>query len=241
MTRKLLTLAQGIEDALREAGTEERAVNEKRYLKSELEHLGTPVPVIRRTTKAALRGAGLELEAALELVDVLWTKPIHERRVAAVEVLVLRTGELVPGHLPLAERLIRESKTWALVDALAVKVAGTMAERFALGRTLDRWARDEDFWIRRSAILALLLPLRRGEGDFERFSRYADAMLDEREFFIRKAIGWVLREVSKKHPGRVHDWLAGRTDRVSGVTVREAVRYLPDARREALMTAYRNR
>jgi len=56
---------------------------------------------------------------------------------------------------------------------------------------LDRWAADEDFWVRRAALLSLLRPLRRGEGDFGRCARYADMMLAEREFFIRKAIGWV--------------------------------------------------
>ena len=80
-------------------------------------------------------------------------------------------------------------------------MAGALVERFPeLGSALDRWAKDADFWVRRSAILALLDPLRRGEGDFDRFSRYADAMLCEKEFFIRKAIGWTLREVSKRRP-----------------------------------------
>ena len=67
----------------------------------------------------------------------------------------------------------------------------------ALERTLDRWSRDEDFWIRRSAMLALLLPLRDGGGDWARFAGYADRLLEEKEFFIRKAICWVLRETSK--------------------------------------------
>jgi 3-methyladenine DNA glycosylase AlkD len=106
-------------------------------------------------------------------------------------------------------------------------VAGSLVERSpTLGRKLDRWARDPDFWIRRSAMLALLMPLRRGGGDFERFSRYADAMLDEREFFIRKAIGWVLRDTSKRRPAMVSEWLAPRMHRASGVTLREALKYL---------------
>jgi len=62
---------------------------------------------------------------------------------------------------------------------------------------LDRCC-DDDFWLRRSAMLGLLRPLRAGGGDFERFARYADAMLEEKEFFVRKAIGWVLREVAKR-------------------------------------------
>ena len=99
------------------------------------------------------------------------------------------------------EDLIRQSKTWAYVDPLSIYLTGSLVERFPeLVSTLDRWSTDDDFWVRRSAMLALLIPLRQGEGDFDRFGQYADGMLEEKEFFIRKAIGWVLREVSKKRP-----------------------------------------
>jgi 3-methyladenine DNA glycosylase AlkD len=96
------------------------------------------------------------------------------------------------------ERLIRESKTWAFVDELAIVIVGPLVERSPeLRRVIDRWAVDDDFWLRRSAMLALLRTLRRGDGDFTRFARNAEAMLHEREFFIRKSIGWVLREAVK--------------------------------------------
>jgi 3-methyladenine DNA glycosylase AlkD len=79
-----------------------------------------------------------------------------------------------------------------LVDPLAASVVGRLAERCPqLGVVLDRWVTDDDFWIRRSALLALLGGLRRGEGDFVRFARYADSMLANKQFFGRKAIGWV--------------------------------------------------
>lgn len=233
----LRRLAGKIEDELRVAGDEERAVQEKRYLKSELTHFGTRLPVIRKVAK---RGAKeLDLDEAVELVRVLWSKRAHELRAAAVEVLVAKAGELRSSDLGYVEELIRESKTWAFVDNLAVKITGSLVERFPrLHRTLDRWSRDEDFWVRRSALLAHLKPLGRGEGDFERFARYADAMLEEKEFFIRKAIGWVLREAGKKRPELVSEWLLPRASRASGVTMREAVRYLPKRQAEALMAAY---
>jgi 3-methyladenine DNA glycosylase AlkD len=75
--------------------------------------------------------------------------------------------------------------------------------------------------------LTLLKPLREGGGDWNRFARYADAMVDEREFFIRKAIGWVLRDVARTRPELVYDWLLPRATRASGVTVREALKRLP--------------
>lgn len=121
-------------------------------------------------------------------------------------------------------------------------MAAPLVERHpTLAPTLDRWADDGDFWVRRTAMLALLPALRRGGGDFDRFARYADAMLEEREFFIRKAIGWVLREVGKRRPALVAEWLEPRVHRVSGVTFREAVKYLPPADRERLTAARRDR
>ncbi|MDQ3612610.1 MAG: DNA alkylation repair protein [Actinomycetota bacterium] len=64
-------------------------------------------------------------------------------------------------------------------------------------------------------------------------------MLDEREFFVRKAIGWVLRETSKQRPDKVYSWLLPRAHRASGVTLREAVRYLSPEQRDALLAARR--
>ncbi len=75
----------------------------------------------------------------------------------------------------------------------------------------------------------------------DRFLGSADAMLDGREFFVRQAIGWVLREEGKRRPDEVVAWLRPRTHRASGVTVREAVEYVSADDREALMGAYRNR
>lgn len=176
----------------------------------------------------------------LDVVRSLWVEPVFEARAISVELLDAYAPVLRASDAQLVERLIRESKTWALVDPLAVNVAGSMVERFEeLGATLDEWAIDEDFWIRRASMLALLKPLRRGDGDFARFGRYADAMLEEKEFFIRKAIGWILRETSKKRPELVYEWLLPRAARASGVTMREALRYLPARQRARVEEARR--
>ncbi len=209
-----------------------RAEAEKRYLKSSLRFLGVSLPDLRRTTRAWLRAnPGLVREDLVRLVIDLWRRPVHEARALAVLLLEARETILAPADLDLLEDLLRRSGTWAYVDAVAVHVAGPLVERHPrLAPLLDRWASDEDFWLRRSAMLALLLPLRRGDGDWKRFVRYADSMLDEREFFIRKAIGWVLREHGKIRPDRVAAFLEPRLARVSGVTLREAVKYLPGGR-----------
>lgn len=129
------------------------------------------------------------------------------------------------------------SHTWALVDPLSVDLLGHLliAHPDAAAR-LDPWARDRDFWVRRAALLSQLRPLKAG-ADFDRFGGWADAMLEEREFFIRKAIGWVLREAGKTRGSEVYDWLLPRAPRASGVTVREAVKHLDADQREAILAA----
>ncbi len=234
-------LANRIEAELRALGSPERAAQEKRYLKSELEHLGATVPATRKVVATILRAhPKFGREDVIALTRALWKKPIHERRAAAVEVLELRKSLLRPEDIGLVETLLRQARGWALVDNLAVSVAGHLAERFPreLAPHLDRWAGDGDFWLRRSALLALLLPLRRGDGDFLRFCRYADGMLAEKEFFIRKAIGWVLRESSKKSPRRVVEWLLPRAARASGLTVREACKHLPARDKQRILKAH---
>lgn len=239
-TSRTAAFAREIEDALRAAATPERAAQEKRYLKSELVHLGASVPAIRRVVRDATRAhPDLDRRAVLALADALWARGVHECRMAAVELLEASSERLVAADLEgVVERFLREARTWALVDGLAASVAGALIERFpALGATMDRWAADDDFWLRRSALLAELVPLREGRGDFDRFGRHADAMLDETEFFVRKAIGWVLRDASRRDPARVAAWLRPRAARASGVTLREATKWLPAKEREAIAAA----
>jgi len=232
-------LADEIDRQLRSRGTPERAAKEKAYLKSELQHYGTTVPDVRSVTKSLVRAQGpLAHDELIAVVVELWEIPVHERRMAVVELLAQHVSVLRSRDISLLERLLRESRTWAFVDVLAGSIVGPLFDRDPkLGSVLDRWAADDDFWIRRSALLALLGGLRRGNGDFDRFSRYADAMLEEKEFFVRKAIGWVLRETGKKRPDLVYEWVLPRAARASGVTLREAVKPLTEAQRASVLAA----
>jgi 3-methyladenine DNA glycosylase AlkD len=236
--------AGALAGTLRSLGTAERAAQEQRYLKSDLEFFGVTVPVMRRAVKAAARehlagtgrrGVRLDRDTAVAWALALWREPVFERRSAAVEVLRLGADSLTAGDLGVIEELLRSSRTWALVDPLSVDIAGAVALRDqASWPAVDQWAADADFWVRRSAVLALLPGVRAGRPDLARFTRYADAMLAEKEFFIRKALGWVLREISRADPSWVTAWTGARLATVSGVTFREAIRHLPGPDRQRL-------
>jgi 3-methyladenine DNA glycosylase AlkD len=234
----VVATAAEIERATRAAGTQRRAIGEKAYLKSDLEHCGTAVGDIRRIARSAVSAhRDLTHDELIQLVGVLWSRPVHDCRMVAIMLLQFRPDLLGPEDLDMVEAMIRGSRTWAYVDDLAGHVAADLVSRYpdALCR-LDAWAVDPNFWIRRSALLALIDPLKHG-APFDRFARYADPMLEEKEFFIRKAIGWVLRETSKQRRDEVYAWLLPRAARASGVTIREAVKYLSPAERTAVLDA----
>ena len=133
-------LADQINTALRARDAPGRAEHEKAYLKSKLIHCGTSVTAIRSVAKAvAAQHPGLGHDDLVMLVDALWAAPVHERRMAAVELLRIYHDRLHGEDMVLLERLLRGSRTWALVDPLAASVAGRLAERHPeAGTVLDR-------------------------------------------------------------------------------------------------------
>lgn len=223
-----------------------RAEGERRYLKSEIDHFGVPVPVVRQIVMAVRKDhPALTRHQVVDLARRLWREPVHECRLAAAFLLRAYVDRLQPADVDLLEELIRDAGTWALVDVLAGEVGG----RLLLGHPVvasayRRWGADEDMWVRRAGILGFLVPLRDSKNHDRYFgvlTEIADKVLEDRRFFVRKAIGWVLRETGKRQPDDVFGWLAPRLSRVSGVTLREAVRYLAPDQRDELMTAYRSR
>jgi 3-methyladenine DNA glycosylase AlkD len=213
----------------------ERAQQEKRYLKSDLEFIGVGMPALRKTAKAFVRAhPELDHDRLLQLTHALWQHEVHELRALAVGILELKVQQLSAADLPALIALVRASKTWALVDWLATKVIGPLSDTPKAHKHIDAWARDPDFWVRRSALLCHHDSLLQGEGDFEHFARLAVPMLGEREFFIRKAIGWVLRSTAKRTPARTYAFVAEHARELSGLSFREAVRALSPAQQKKL-------
>jgi 3-methyladenine DNA glycosylase AlkD/TfoX/Sxy family transcriptional regulator of competence genes len=221
---------------LEAAGDPARAAQEKRYLKSELRFLGTGLPAIRRTAKAFVRAhPEMDRDAVLSLAWRLWQADLHELRAVSIAVLELRSVELQTADLPVLIELVRASKTWAYVDWLATKVIGPVIQRNPAARkSLGVWATDDDFWVRRTALLAWHDELLAGRGDFAQFARLARPMLGESEFFIRKAIGWVLRSTARRTPERTYEFVAQHGAEMSGLTFREATRNLSAAAQRKL-------
>ncbi|WP_316525678.1 DNA alkylation repair protein [Kitasatospora brasiliensis] len=239
-------LADQLRASLEDSAVPGRAEGEKAYLKSGLEHIGVPLPAMRTVVRTFLRHhPGLDRDTLLELTEELWAPPVHESRSCAALLLESRADLLERQDTDYLEQLLRECETWAHVDLIAPKGAGALLLR--LPETAEdflRWSRDEHQWVRRGGILSYLLALRdRGEFPhyFPDFSDLADPLLTDSRFFVRKALGWALREGAKHHPEEIADWLRERLPRVSGLTLREAIRPIDDETCRDLMRAHAER
>jgi 3-methyladenine DNA glycosylase AlkD len=209
-------------------GTKQRAEGSKAYMKSALRFHGVDAKQMRGECVAYCKQRPRTRDEIAADVRALFATDGFDLRSVAIAILERNQKLFDATHLPWLITLARTGACWAHVDYIVTQVIGPILEREkSIAPWLREWARDPDFWIRRVTLLGQLRPLRQGAGEFALFAELAAPMLEEREFFIRKAIGWVLREVSKKRPALVRDFLVEHGPACSGVTWREATKYLP--------------
>lgn len=211
-----------------------RAKQMQAYMKSAMPFHGVPVPRAREIVRELTDGRSFGDREALEaVVRALWHgAKFREERYAALELLsrpAARKLEAVES-LPLYEELIHTGAWWDLVDELAAHRVGAVLKLApkTVQATLRRWSRGEDLWLRRAAIIAQLK--HRDATDVEFLFEMIEPAVGEKEFFLRKAIGWALRDLSRWKPDDVERWLAKHEGRAAGLTVREAKKGLARAR-----------
>ena len=225
-------------EQLKGLASPDRAAQEKRYLKSPFRFYGVPVPQTRAIARQFRRdNRHTSREALWDLCWALWQSGYHEERALAMLLLAQYRTLLDYSDMASLERMLRESVNWDQVDEISIHLVGLILEKDHRAlRYLEKWSGDANFWMRRAALLSQILLFRQGKGDSAFFYAIADRMLGEREFFIRKAIGWVLRELTRLEPEEVFRFVVQNRARMSGITFREATRRLPEHLQEQLGT-----
>ncbi|MEO7453703.1 MAG: DNA alkylation repair protein [Fimbriimonadales bacterium] len=227
--KEAAAIAAAFESSLASQAKPGRAEFEKKYLKSDLRFLGATMPVVRAECKGFYRENRLISRADLDvLTDVLWQTRCHELRSIGICLMVHFSQLYSHRDLPMVKQLVTEAGGWAHVDWLATDLLGSIYTRSSsIAAKLRSWSKHEDFWVRRASMLALLDEARHGNrAAFDLFAEFAATMIEEKEFFIRKAIGWILREASKKQPQWTFDFLMKHRQKASGLTMREGSKYL---------------
>jgi 3-methyladenine DNA glycosylase AlkD len=198
------------------------------YMKSRLPYRGVQTPALRALCRELYGGRVLDDEAVWRAtVLALWREATHrEEHYAAIELAGHRRyrEHRRMAALPMYEEMIVSGAWWDYVDAIATQqlVDILRADRGPFTRAMRAWARSTDVWKRRSAILCQLKQKR--ETDRDLLTACIDASLESKEFFLRKGIGWALREYAKTDPAWVRRFVRDRAGRLSPLSQREALR-----------------
>jgi 3-methyladenine DNA glycosylase AlkD len=217
-----------IRASLEDHADAERGTGAQAYMKSAIPSLGVRVPEVRRLTMAAAAAHPFETPGQLRATVLeLWREAkVREERYAAIDLTGLKMAAGDMAMLPVYEEIIRTGAWWDFVDGVAQRIGDLLqAHRPAMTEILGRWSTDADFWIRRASITAQLKA--KDQTDRRLLREVLEANLADTEFFIRKAVGWALREFGKTDPEWVLTFVAAQGDRLSPLSRREAVRNLP--------------
>jgi 3-methyladenine DNA glycosylase AlkD len=219
-------LVSTIREALRDAADAERAPGMQAYMKSAMPCRGVPMPTVRAIAGAAVRERPPStLDELQATVRTLWDEAaFREERYAANELLATRTAAGRLELVPLYEHLATTGAWWDHVDALAPRVSELHdAHPVETAAVVRGWSASDDRWLQRLAIISQLA--RKDRLDTALLTAVIEPHVADREFFVRKAIGWALRQHARVDPEWVRAFVAGHPD-LSGLSRREALKHL---------------
>ncbi len=227
-----LDLVSTVRAALQEAADPEIAAGQQAYMKSSMPYYGVPAPRLKKLLRPLLTLHAPRDRAEWESkVRELWDGATHrEERYAATALARHRAARTWqdPETLGLYRHLVVTGAWWDHVDEIASHLVGDVLARHRPEVTpvMRAWARDDDLWVRRTAVLSQVRPA--ADTDTGLLHDVVLANVDDTSFWLRKAIGWALRDYSRTNPDWVRAEVERLGERLSGLSRREATRRLPD-------------
>lgn len=218
---------QALGPALDTMSVPEKALGMASYMKSTMPFKGVPSPAVRRTVRALAKEhpftSAQELHAT---VTHLWTVATYrEERYAAIMLTDSTLGRGEPALLPFYAVVIGTGQWWDYVDSIAPRLCELLQQhRAVMEPVLREWSIHPNFWFRRAAIISQLAG--KSATDTQLLSEVIAPNLADREFFIRKAIGWALRQHARTDPGWVRQYVAVHEEQLSPLSRREALKHL---------------
>ncbi len=197
------------------------------YMKTDMPFYGVKSPGRKQVLRALAAEFPVgDVAAYRASVEALWDQSHREEKNLAVTWARRWPAFITPANLDLYERLIVEGAWWDFVDEVAAHLVGTLLldHRLEIAPVMYEWVEDADMWKRRTAILSQLR--HRDATDEQMLFSFCLARCDEREFFIRKAIGWALRQYARTDPEAVRRFAVDNRQRLSGLSFREATKHL---------------
>ncbi|MFI5151640.1 MAG: DNA alkylation repair protein [Bacteroidia bacterium] len=226
-TNTAATYLLALEKVFSKAGNVLRAQGAAQYMRNQFEYFGIQTDERRRIGKQFIKTnpapEGTELET---LIRLLWKQDKREYQYFGMELLQSRIKQGEKVRVNLIEYMIQHKSWWDTVDFIAPTIAGglLMNEPELLERTAVKWMKSDNLWLKRSAIL-IQLKYKKRTNNRLLFSMILKSA-NETDFFIRKAIGWSLRQYGKTNPEGVKDFVHDNEASLSGLSKREALRII---------------
>lgn len=204
----------------------EKARWARAYMRNQFDYLGIATAEFRAAIRPVFRGLPeLNATALLAIANDLWQMHEREYQYCAIGLLLHREGALRSKDLPAILRLVQKKPWWDTVDSFAKLVGMIVRRDKAKGQPImDRAVQSSNFWVRRIAMIHQLGW--RGDTDTARLFFYAEQLAPEKEFFIRKAVGWALRDYARHDSAAVRAFLKKAKAKLSPLSYREASKHL---------------
>lgn len=201
------------------------AVGQKAYMKNQFEYYGISTPVRRAISKPFLQKEFLPEKKDLDsIVKILWQKPQREFQYFSQELVEKFKNNMSILDIKLFEFMILNKSWWDTIDFIAPKLVGEYFKKYPKERDkkIEKWIESGNIWLQRSSILFQLKY--KNDLDFDFLSYVINSLLGSKEFFINKAIGWILRDHSRISPNLVIDFV--ENTKLSSLSKKEALRLL---------------
>lgn len=201
------------------------ATQQKTYMRGQFEFYGIKTPLRREIQKPFLVKAYLPKKNDLErIVKILWSQSEREYHLFSQELVEKYIKQLEKNDISLLEYMVTHNSWWDTVDFIAIKLIGEYFKIYPdqIDKYVNKWIQSKNIWLQRSAILFQLNY--KDNLDTILLSNIINSLLDSKEFFINKAIGWVLRNYSRTNPQWVIDF-SNKTN-LSNLSKKEALRLI---------------
>jgi len=212
-------------DAFEKNSDPVRAAGAKAYMRNKSEFYGLASPVRKQLLKAFIAKSGLPRYDQLEeLVHYAWEQPQREWQYTALEITEKFVKKADTDLIDLSEWMITKKSWWDSVDFVAPNIAGMVFQKYpeVKMRYIEKWMQSGNLWLQRSCLIHQLKYNK--TTDQALLFTLCERLADHPDFFIRKAIGWSLRQYSKTSPEAVLDFV--HNHKLSNLSTKEALKVI---------------
>jgi 3-methyladenine DNA glycosylase AlkD len=208
------------------AANPQKAIGMQAYMKSAMPYYGINMPELRAISRGVFDGSAMQCEEWRKTIVDLWRGAHYrEERYAALYLLAMKRHRncLTPNLMPMLEEMVVTGAWWDMVDELAHVIGDLLrANPKRMKPLMRKWSKDSNLWKRRVSIICQLGFKR--DTDLDLLYANIEPNLADRDFFIRKAIGWALRQYAWTDPKEVARYVCSNEARLSGLSRREALK-----------------